>query len=193
MMQVFVRVIVLITFLWSSLIPFGNELFAQNTAVAPVYIDRAIYNAAQEGLLCNPETIEKLDPSEREARERVCGLDLKIDSEIEELDTESEEVKASPSEPEVQTSSATSELQASTAEPNSSTAVTTDGEEVSILPNPEVEFVEDYMVKFDGNKDTIFYGGVVPFVALPDGELATEDSFFNEDSFSVFFYLKRKF
>lgn len=68
-------------------------------------------------------------------------------------------------------------------------------EQISLLPNPEVDFVEEYMVKFDSKKsrDTIFYGGVVPFVALPDGELANQDSFFNEDSFSVFFYLKRKF
>ncbi len=62
-----------------------------------------------------------------------------------------------------------------------------------MLPNPEVDFVEDYVVKFDGDKDTIFLGGVVPFVAIPDTELATDDSFFNDDSFSVFFYLKRKF
>ncbi len=64
-----------------------------------------------------------------------------------------------------------------------------------MLPDSNVEFVEEYVVKYDGNKskDTIFYGGVVPFVALPDSELATEDSFFNEESFSVFFYLKRKF
>lgn len=68
-------------------------------------------------------------------------------------------------------------------------------EEISLLPNPEVDFIEEYMVKFDGNKsrDTIFYGGVVPFVALPDAELSTEDSFFNEESFSFFLYFKRKF
>ena len=168
--------------------------FAQNTGVAPVYIDRAIYKAAQEGLLCSQETIDKLSPSEREARIKVCGLELEIDSELEELNVESEELQASTAEPEVQTSSATSEILASTAEPNS-TVVNTEGEEVSILPNPDVDFVEEYVVKFDGNesKDTIFYGGVVPFVALPDSELATEDSFFNEESFSVFFYLKRKF
>lgn len=68
-------------------------------------------------------------------------------------------------------------------------------EEVTIILNPEISFVEDYVSKLDSNKsrDTIFYGGVVPFVALPDGELSTEDSFFNEESFSIFFYLKRKF
>ena len=184
MMQVFTRVLVLMTFLGSGLIPFDSELFAQNTAVAPIYIDRAIYKTAQEGLICGKETIESLDPSEREAREKVCGLDFEIESEIEELDIESEEVQASSAEP---------DTQASAAEPKNSTVVNSDGEEISLVPNPEVEFIEEYMLKFDGNKDTIFFGGVVPFVAIPDTELATEDSFFNEESFSVFFYLKRKF
>lgn len=68
-------------------------------------------------------------------------------------------------------------------------------EQISLLPDPEVEFIEDYMLKFGDGKprDTIFFGGVVPFVAIPDGVLANDDSFFNEDSFSVFLYLKRKF
>ncbi len=68
-------------------------------------------------------------------------------------------------------------------------------DQISLLPNPEVEFVDEYMIKFDSfkSRDTIFYGGVVPFVALPDGVLANEDSFFNEESFSLFLYFKRKF
>ncbi len=197
-MQVFARVLVLMIFFGSSFIPFGNELLAQNTAVAPIYIDRAIYKAAQEGLICSKETIESLDPSEREARIKVCGFDFDIENEIKESDIEetnieSNEQQASTAEPEIETSSATSEPEASTAEPNSSTVVNSEGEEVSLLPNPEVEFVDEYVLKFDGNKDTIFFGGVVPFVAIPDTELANEDSFFNEESFSVFFYLKRKF
>lgn len=83
--------------------------------------------------------------------------------------------------------------------PNSSsptdTAFDENDEQISLLPNPDVDFIEDYMVKFDNQKsrDTIFFGGVVPFVAIPDGEFSTEDSFFNEESFSVFLYLKRKF
>lgn len=195
MMQVLIWILILTTFFGTSLIPFGSELMAQNTAVAPIYIDRAIYKAAQEGLICSKETIESLDPSEREARIKVCGLDFDIDSEIEEIDIENNEQQASTAEPEVQTSSATSEIEASTAESNSSTVVNSEDEEVSLLPDPGVEFVEEYVMKFDGNKskDTIFYGGVVPFVALPDTELANQDSFFNEESFSIFFYLKRKF
>jgi hypothetical protein len=68
-------------------------------------------------------------------------------------------------------------------------------EGISLLPNPEVEFIEDYMLEFNANKsrNTIFYGGVVPFVAIPDTELSTEDSFFNDESFSFFLYFKRKF
>ena len=182
-MQVFTRVLVLLTFLGSGLVPFGGELYAQNMGVAPVYIDQAIYNAAQEGFICSPETIEKLDPSEREARIKVCGLNFKIDSEVQNTVIEDHELQASTVVPETQEPAA---------EPNK-TVVNSEGEEVSLLPNPEVDFVEDYVVKFDGNKDTIFLGGVVPFVAIPDTELATDDSFFNDDSFSVFFYLKRKF
>ena len=183
MMQVIARVLVLLTFLGASLIPLANDLYAQNTGVAPVYIDQAIYNAAQEGFICSQETIDKLDPSEREARIRVCGLDLEIDSEIEQTVIENHELQAS---------TLVTEPQDPADEPSSS-GVNSEDEEVSLLPNPEVDFVEDYVVKFDGNRDTIFLGGVVPFVALPDTELATDDSFFNDDSFSVFFYLKRKF
>jgi hypothetical protein len=64
-----------------------------------------------------------------------------------------------------------------------------------LLPNPEIEFIDEYMVNFDNfrSRDTIIYGGALPFVALPDDELANEDSFFNEESFSVFLYFKRKF
>ncbi len=184
-MQVLIRVLILITFLGSNFFLFGNETIAQNTAVAPIYIDRAIYSAAQQGLICSEDTIEKLDPSEREVRKKICGFELEI---------ESDEVQASTAEPDAQTSTAEPETQTTTSEPNT-TVVIEEDEEISLLPDPNVEFVEEYVVKYDGNqsKDTIFYGGVVPFVALPDGELATEDSFFNEESFSVFFYLKRKF
>ena len=64
-----------------------------------------------------------------------------------------------------------------------------------ILPNPRVGFVEEGSLDFKRFKsqDTMLYGGVLPFVALPDGKLATEDSFINEDSVSFFFYFKQKF
>lgn len=64
-----------------------------------------------------------------------------------------------------------------------------------LLPNPVVGFVEEESIEFEqhSSRDTVFYGGILPFVALPDGDLATEDSFFNGDSFSLFLYSKRKF
>lgn len=65
----------------------------------------------------------------------------------------------------------------------------------TLLPNPDIGFVEDGRLDFEEfrSRETIFYGGLVPFVAVPDSSLATEDHFFNEDSFSLFLYFKRKF
>ena len=65
----------------------------------------------------------------------------------------------------------------------------------SILPDPGVQSVEDYLLDFgrQGGKETIFLGGIVPFVALPDSNLVTNDSFLNQDSVSFFLYFKRKF
>ena len=64
-----------------------------------------------------------------------------------------------------------------------------------LLPNPVVGFVEEESLEFEqySSRDTVFYGGILPFVALPDGDLESEDSFFNGDSFSLFLYFKRKF
>ena len=64
-----------------------------------------------------------------------------------------------------------------------------------ILPNPGVMFVDEENIDFQkfGSGDTVLYGGVLPFVALPDADLETEDSFFNEESFSLFLYFKTKF
>lgn len=80
-----------------------------------------------------------------------------------------------------------------------STAPNTEDKEAvsnaSILPDPGVQSVEDYMLDFgtQGGKETIFLGGIVPFVALPDSNLVTNDSFLNQDSVSFFLYFKRKF
>ncbi len=65
----------------------------------------------------------------------------------------------------------------------------------SLLPNPEIGFVEDGQINYQSfqSRDTLFLGGVVPFVAIPDSDLATEDRFFNDQSFSLFLYFKRKF
>ncbi|MEM7009793.1 MAG: hypothetical protein AAF462_11735 [Thermodesulfobacteriota bacterium] len=185
-MQVFTRVFVLTILVGASFILFVSDLAAQNMPVVPISIDQAIRKARQEGIICSIETINNLDPSEREARREICGLNLEIEPES--IQSSSADTPEGPTAQEI-------ELQASIAEPNSSTAENNQQEQISLLPDPEVQFVEDYMLNFgdNENRNTIFYGGVVPFVAIPDTELATDDSFFNEDSFSVFFYLKRKF
>ena len=68
-------------------------------------------------------------------------------------------------------------------------------DKTKILPNPGIAFVDEDNIDFQKftSGDTVLYGGVLPFVALPDGDLQTEDSFFNEDSFSLFLYFKTKF
>ena len=65
----------------------------------------------------------------------------------------------------------------------------------SLLPNPEIGFVEDGQINYQSfhSRNTLFLGGVLPFVAVPDSDLATEDHFFNDQSFSLFLYFKRKF
>lgn len=67
--------------------------------------------------------------------------------------------------------------------------------EDSLLPNPEIGFVEDGQINYQSfhSGNTLFLGGVVPFVAVPDSDLANEDHFFNNESFSFFLYFKRKF
>ncbi|HKQ31844.1 MAG TPA: hypothetical protein VJV40_01480 [Thermodesulfobacteriota bacterium] len=64
-----------------------------------------------------------------------------------------------------------------------------------ILPNPDVKFIEDGKLSYEQlqSKQTIFYGGIVPFVAVHDADLETDDHFFNPDSVSLFLYFKRKF
>ncbi len=64
-----------------------------------------------------------------------------------------------------------------------------------ILPNPGIMFVDEENIDFQQftSGDTVLYGGILPFVALPDGDLETEDSVFNEESFSFFLYFKTKF
>ena len=66
--------------------------------------------------------------------------------------------------------------------------------EEPVLTGPQVSFVEDRN-PFDGinSRQTIFYGGIVPFVAIPDNVLDNNDSFFNGESFSFFMYFKTKF
>ncbi len=173
-MRVYLRVFMFIMFVGSGLSFAGNELFAQNTNLAPTSTNGEYTNSAQDSYVCSDKEIQSTGPIESEpapassAQINACSADYQ-------------------SEPDVVSSLNTPE--------KSDKTVNENGEQISLLPNPEVEFVEEYMVKFDSfkSRDTIIYGGVVPFVAIPDTELANEDKFFNEDSFSVFLYFKRKF
>lgn len=72
-------------------------------------------------------------------------------------------------------------------------AVSTD--DTPVLPDPRIAFIEEGGLTYEGLKarQTIFYGGVVPFVALPDTILDNEDHFFNPESFSLFLYFRKKF
>ena len=173
-MRVCLWVFILIAFVGSGLSSLGNELIAQNTNPVPASIDGEYNNSEQDSLVCTDDEIKALNSVENEpgksskAKINACSADFKVETEA------------------VGTLESTAKSEGT---------VNEDSEQISLLPNPEVEFVDEYMVKFDSfkSRDTIIYGGVVPFVAIPDSELANEDKFFNEDSFSVFLYFKRKF
>jgi hypothetical protein len=68
-------------------------------------------------------------------------------------------------------------------------------DDTPILPDPNISFIEEGKLNYDQfqSRDTIFYGGLVPFVAIHDADLETDDHFFNPESFSLFLYFKRKF
>lgn len=72
-------------------------------------------------------------------------------------------------------------------------AVSTD--DTPVLPDPRIAFIEDGGPSYESlqSRETIFYGGVLPFVALPDTILDNDDHFFNQESFSLFLYFKQKF
>ncbi|MCK5391700.1 MAG: hypothetical protein KAJ31_04690 [Deltaproteobacteria bacterium] len=173
-MRVYLGAFIFIIFVGSGLSSVGNELIAQNTNLNPTSVNEEYDNSDEDSYVCPDNEINVLNSIESEpgttseAKINACSADYQSESDI----------------------VSTSESPA-----NSDKAVNENGEQISLLPNPEVEFVEEYMVKFDSfkSRDTIIYGGVMPFVAIPDSELANEDKFFNEESFSVFLYFKRKF
>jgi len=173
-MRVYLWVFILITFVGSSISSVGNELIAQNSELAPTSVHGINANSERENYVCPDDEFLTLNSLENNRNQHsgpqinACSADFKVEPGV------------------VNTSNSTSQ---------SDRTVIENDEQISLLPNPEIEFIDEYMIKFDSfkSKDTVFYGGVLPFVALPDDELATEDSFFNEESFSVFLYFKRKF
>lgn len=68
-------------------------------------------------------------------------------------------------------------------------------DETPLLPDSQIAFVEDGKLNYDQfqSREVIFYGGLVPFVAIHDADLETDDHFFNPESFSLFLYFKKKF
>lgn len=68
-------------------------------------------------------------------------------------------------------------------------------DETPLLPDSQITFVEDGKLNYDQfqSREVIFYGGLVPFVAIHDADLETDDHFFNPESFSLFLYFKKKF
>ena len=165
-MQVLIWVFVIMILAGSSVSSFGDELIAQNTNPVPASTSGTLNNSEQDRRVCSDD--ELLDSQSDGTKVNACIPDFVVEQ-------DAADESAAPNMVEI--------------------VVENDQDDVSILPNTEIDFVEDYMVKYDNikSKNTVFYGGVVPFVALPDSELATEDSFFNEESFSVFLYFKRKF
>lgn len=68
-------------------------------------------------------------------------------------------------------------------------------DETPLLPDSQIAFIEDGKLNYDQfqSREVIFYGGLVPFVAIHDADLETDDHFFNPESFSLFLYFKKKF
>jgi len=168
-MQVLIGFFVTIIIMGSGLSSLGNELFAQRSPIGLTSINGNYTISEQENSVCSEDesfsTVNDIAGNSKD--NNMCEPEHTV------------EIEAKP---------------AANSSPNYPSFNEVE-EEISLLPNPEVEFIEDYMLEFNANKsrNTIFYGGVVPFVAIPDTELSTEDSFFNDESFSFFLYFKRKF
>lgn len=172
-MRVLIGVYLAIFFLGAGLSSYSDELYVQRSPITPYQAN--LHNAKSSGA-------DSFACPQGEYSTSVSSPDN-----MEEYITMGNQCEPSPS----VKAKIDSSMDTSSKDNSSSKSA----EELTLLPNPEVEFVEEYMLTFDGNKsrDTIFYGGVVPFVALPDAELSTEDRFFNDESFSFFLYFKRKF
>ncbi len=62
-----------------------------------------------------------------------------------------------------------------------------------LVPSGDLVFyTEEQGIKFK-ERDTMFYGGMLPFFALPDSNLESNDKVLNKESISFFLYFKTKF
>jgi hypothetical protein len=59
---------------------------------------------------------------------------------------------------------------------------------------PTMEFnLTDKIKSQNKNKSVILWGGVVPFLSIPDPDQKEQESSFSKESFSIFWHLKKKF
>ena len=64
--------------------------------------------------------------------------------------------------------------------------------DVSLLIKEESRFIEGLEQK-DKAQSTIIWGGIFPFVSLPNQDVENPEGLFSNDSISFFWYLKKKF
>ncbi|MBI2487342.1 MAG: hypothetical protein HYW01_10370 [Deltaproteobacteria bacterium] len=62
----------------------------------------------------------------------------------------------------------------------------------SFLIQEENEFIEG-LEQEDKAESTIIWGGIFPFVSLPNEDVENREGFFSNDSIFFFWYLKKKF
>ncbi len=59
---------------------------------------------------------------------------------------------------------------------------------------PTMEFnLTDKIRSQNKNKSVILWGGVVPFLSIPDPDQKEQESSFSKESFSIFWHLKKRF
>jgi hypothetical protein len=64
--------------------------------------------------------------------------------------------------------------------------------DTSFLIQEENEFIEGLEQEHKA-KSTIIWGGIFPFVSLPNEDVENREGFFSNDSIFFFWYLKKKF
>jgi hypothetical protein len=83
-----------------------------------------------------------------------------------------------------------------TVDPNPLSDLPNASENISLIINPNIQFIDEngnvYYQQLQ-SRDTIFYGGFLPFVAFHDDILANNDHLVNLNSVSLFLYFKKKF
>jgi hypothetical protein len=63
---------------------------------------------------------------------------------------------------------------------------------VSVLPSKEFNLTEEIRAS-NKDKTLIVWGGLVPFVSIPDADEKEQQNAFATENFSIFWHLKKKF